>query len=338
MKKRIVSALVLAVLFCLLAAPAFAATYATVRGGWLRLRANPSYDAAIITSYKNGTVVTVLSVSNGWARVMTPDYRVGYMDSRYLAGGSPAPTVQPTVQPYPTRTWTDVNRIAYVTSTNGKGVRLRSAPYVNSSNVMGLYPVGRTVTELRRSNDGWSYIRIDGKYGYMMSQFLTTGFNPGPRPTVIPVPITATPAVPTATPTPVPTATPTPDMSITSVKLDPYQPTVGDTVKVIVSPAGAEYSCVWYSDDNRLLSTSTQYKVTAAEAGHVINVRITGAGASRGFVADATTGKVKPAPTDPPVVVESFVEPSSSGGLVLPPDSSTSTEGGVVSEWVDGLY
>lgn len=324
MKKRIVSILLLAMMLCALAAPAFAATYATVFGGWLRLRSNPSYDASVITSYKNGSVVTVLSQENGWARVLTSDYRIGYMDARYLAiSGTPAETPKPTAQPV-TRTWVDVNRIAYVTSANGKGVRMRSAPVVNSSNVLGLYPVGRTAMEIRRSSDGWSYIQIDKKYGYMMSQYLTTGMGPvyppvyTPVPTLIPPIGTATmmpTPVPTATPTPVPTATPTPaptTIDIQSVRLDPYQPTVGDTVKLIVTPANAEYTAVWYSDEKKLLSTNKQYTVSAADAGHVIYVRVTGGGASAGFVADAATAAVKAASAalspDAVAPLESWVE------------------------------
>ena len=147
MMKRWIALLLLAVMLCgLWAVPASAATYATVVGGWLRLRVNPSYDAVIITSYKSGSVVTVISQSAGWARVLTSDYRLGYMDTHYLLmeGGTPPSPSTPVPS---TRTWTTVNRVAYVTSQNGKGVRLRSAPEVNKYNVMGLYPVGRTVTQ-----------------------------------------------------------------------------------------------------------------------------------------------------------------------------------------------
>ena len=334
MKKRFLATVMLALMLCALALPAFAASYATVFGGWLRLRANPSYEAAVLASYRNGSVVTVLSTSGGWARVLTGDYRVGYMDMRYLNFGTqPAP--QPTAKPYPHRTWTEVNRTAFVTSLNGKGVRLRSTPEVNSSNVMGLYPVGRTVKEIRRSNDGWSYIRIDGKYGYMMSQYLMS-YSPAP----VPVPPTAKPtAVPTWVPTAVPTATPVPSKDIQSVRLDPYQPTEGDTIKVLVSPADAEYTCVWYNDEKKLLSTSKQYKVTAADVGHVINVRVSGAGLSAGFVADAMTSTVKAAAKTIQVeteVKQEFVpELYNESAPVIPPDSVS--DGSVVSEWVEDL-
>ena len=299
MKKRLIAMAVLAVLICGMCASALAATYGTVVGGWLRLRANPSYSATVIASYKTGSVVTVLSQEYGWARVLTADYRLGYMDQRYLIiGSAPAPDPAPAPAPKPSRTWTDVNRIAYVTSQNGKGVRLRSAPVVNSGNVMGLYPVGRTVTEIRRSSDGWSYIRIDKKYGYMMSQFLVSSSpipDPTPKPKPGPDPTGKPTEMPTITPTPSPTPTPDP-MIITSAKLDPIKPTVGDTIRVIVTPSGADYTVVWYNDENVLLATGKTYKVHTADLGHVINVRIMGAGESAGFVADVATAKVEPAP------------------------------------------
>ena len=258
-KRRILAALCLMILCCAWAATAAAATYGTVFGGWLRLRANPSYSAAIITSYPNGSVVTVLSRSNGWCRVLTSDYRYGYMDQRFLYISGHAPTPDPTPSPYD-RTWTTVNRTAYVTSQNGKGVRMRSAPEVNNYNVLGLYPVGRSLYEIRRSNDGWSYIRIDGRYGYMMTQFITGG------------------------------GSPVDPGSITSVKINITKPRVGDTLKVTVKPSGANYSVVWYNADYKLLGTKTTYKVKSSDLGTKILVRVTG---GDGTVIKSNTEKVQ---------------------------------------------
>lgn len=267
MKKRAVISLALALILCgLIAAPALAASYATVVGGWLRLRANPSYNAAIITSYRTGTVVTVLGTNSGWARVMTPDYRLGYMDMHFLHFGSTPPS-PPDPTPHHHRTWTTVNRTAYVTSQNGKGVRLRNSPEVNRYNVMGLYPVGRTVKEIKVSNDGWSYIKIDAKYGYMMSQFLTTYSPPSPP-------------------------SPPGGQSVKSISLNKTKPKVGDTLKVTVTPESAKYSVVWYrADTGVLLSTAKSYKVTKEDEGHQITVRVTD---GKGKILEKTTHTVKP--------------------------------------------
>ena len=73
-----------------------ASTTATVKGGWLRLRAQPSFDAVTITSYYTGTVVKVLGTSGKWYQVTAPDGRSGYMYGDYLtvnsssSGGAPS--------------------------------------------------------------------------------------------------------------------------------------------------------------------------------------------------------------------------------------------------------
>ena len=60
----------------------------------------------------------------------------------------------------------------YVTSANGKGVNLRSGPSKTYSGI-GFYSVGTEAWMVTRGST-WSYIRIGNRYGYMMTQFLTT--------------------------------------------------------------------------------------------------------------------------------------------------------------------
>ena len=59
----------------------------------------------------------------------------------------------------------------YVVSTNGRGVNLRSAPY-KANNVIGFYNIG-TKAGMISPGSMWSLISIDGKTGYMMTQFLS---------------------------------------------------------------------------------------------------------------------------------------------------------------------
>lgn len=314
MKKRFTAALLTAVLCCLLAAPALAATYATVVGGWLRLRAYPSYQALIIASYKTGSVVTVLSKKDGWARVLTSDYRLGYMDQRFLYFGGTAPDPDPDPAPKP-RTWTTVNRKAYVTSQNGKGVRLRSAPEVNKYNVMGLYPVGRTVKEIKVSNDGWSYIRIDGKYGYMMSQFLTTYSVPSP------------PSDPEDKPKPPKPPKDPEDPSestLTGVEINKTHPKSGDKLKLTVTPSDVKYTAVWFRADTKiLLSTAKTYTCTDEDVGHKITVRVTG---SDGSTKEVTTHTVMAASASKPGSSEESSESESETESEKKPKPETETE------------
>ena len=440
MKKMLSLALAALLLFGLWVIPASAATYATVRGGWLRLRAEPSYQAYVITSYPTGTQVTVLQQLSGWCQVLTPDQRLGYMDSHYLTiSGSTPGYVAPTYPVYPVSgDWVNVNRTGYVTSANGKGVRLRRTPNVDAYNVLGLYPVGRRVTVLKTSSTGWSYIRIGTQEGYMMSQFITySGSIVTPVPTRQPyyrytaylttdngrdiylrrdasmnfryiavypvgtqvtvlgtengwthvivdglegyvqsvyVTTTRPGSVPSYTEPPYPwypdpTEAPYVDPGtgggtkkggdITSVRLTINKPRVGETVYVVVAPVSAEFTAVWYRDDNVLLTTGNSYTVRSPDRGHVIYVRVTGVGASAGTVVEAMTGTipsgpaVTPTPVPDGVVVPEWIPElaeihTSSGETAAPAetpvaewvdpapvDSWSTGDGEMVSEWVD---
>ncbi len=139
---------------------------AVVHGGWLRLRAQPSFSAQTISSYYTGTVVTILSTSSEWYRVQTPDGRTGYMYRAYLTvggGGGGGGTGNATV-------W----------SANGYGVRMRSGPGTGYR-VLAVYSVGTNVNVLERGSY-WSRIQVGSRVGYMMNQFLT-GSTPSPTPT-----------------------------------------------------------------------------------------------------------------------------------------------------------
>ena len=132
----------------------------TVKGGWLRLREKPDFNADTISSYYTGTKVTVLSVSGAWYCVRTPDNRVGYMYGSYLSASASSGVTG------------NENITAYVTSKNGKGVRMRTGPGT-AYGVVRLYDVGTKVTILS-SGTYWDYISINGQKGYMQSQYLTT--------------------------------------------------------------------------------------------------------------------------------------------------------------------
>ncbi len=278
MKNKLIALFLAAVFLCMAALPALAATtlYATVMGGYLRLRISPSYQAQVIRSYRSGTVVTVLGREYGWAQVITPDGRTGYMDERYLSFGT-SPEPEPSK-----RIWTDINRNYWVTSQNGLGVRMRSTPSVNSHNILGLYPVGRTAYVIKQSNDGWSYISIDGKYGYMMTLYLAPAQVTPVYPTPVPVRPTQAPSV---------TVAPIPGV-LSSVSLSSASPRVGDTLYIAVLPATATYMVIWYRDDNQLLSTDNQYTVSPADLGHIIHIHVSGTGSSSGVVIDKSTRAV----------------------------------------------
>ena len=162
MKRFAALILSLAILLTVLAIPAaYADQYATatVKGGWLRLRDGASTDANTISAYFTGTTVTILGGSGSWYHVRTPDGRTGYMHSGYL-----------TITGSITGGQVDENTTAVVTSANGKAVRLRSGPSVNYS-IIASYKVGTPLTVLS-TGDTWSKIRINGRTGYMMNDYI----------------------------------------------------------------------------------------------------------------------------------------------------------------------
>ncbi len=149
---------------------------ATVYGGWLKLRTNPSLNAGTLASYPTGTVVTVNGQNGSWYSVTAPDGMNGWMLGTYLrfqgsGGGSSGGSGN-----------------AKITSQNGLNVRLRTGPGTGYT-VLGSYPPGTSVTILSSGKD-WSKVQIGNFTGYMMSKYLTGGGGSGSdfKPTTLPVP------------------------------------------------------------------------------------------------------------------------------------------------------
>ncbi len=164
MKRIIALILTIALLLTALVLPAAqAADYATatVKGGWLRLRDGASTSAKTISAYYTGTTVTLLGGSGEWYYVLAPDGKTGYMHSNFL-----------TVTGSITGGQVEENTAATVTSANGKPVRLRSGPSKQYS-IIASYAVGTRLTVLN-TGDTWSKIRINGRVGYMMNEFINT--------------------------------------------------------------------------------------------------------------------------------------------------------------------
>ena len=301
------------------ATTALAEETGTVRGGWLRLRSAPSFQASIIRSYYTGTKVTITGTYGMWYAVICPGGLTGYMYSTYIRVGS-TPSGGTT---------------GYVTSANGKGVRLRSGPGLGYG-VIGLYSVGTQLTILSHGTN-WHYVRIGSQTGYMMAQFITT-------------------TSPTPTPGPTYTAYVTSSngygvrlrngpgtgysiigfyevgtevtvlsygstwcyiqvgsqvgymmtkflttnvpgiLYVTAVSLSSYKPEVGTTLTATVSPAGATVDYVWYDDDGNVLSTASQLTVTSSMVGSKVRLMVTGTGYYVGTAYSSWTSTIQAGP------------------------------------------
>ena len=314
MKRFLAVLLVAVMLMSILPATSMAASYATVVGGWLRLRSAPNFNAATITSYYTGTQVQIISSSGGWYKVQTPDGRIGYMYGDYLRVGGSIPS----------------EGTAYVTSYNGYGVRLRTGPGTGYR-IIRTYAVGTPVTVLERGTY-WSRISIGGTVGYMMSQFLHFGsdypddgnvlcyatiwssngygvrLRTGPSKSYSKIGVYSV-----GTKVAVLQKGAVWDRirvgsrvgwmmnefliyhennEVTSVTLNNYMPVVGSVLSMqAISPSTATVSYEWLVG-GVLKSTNTTYTVDANDVGKTIQLRVTGTGSYKGTVTSAATNAV----------------------------------------------
>lgn len=145
-----------AFLLCILAGTAGAEKTGKVHGGWLNLRSEPSYNGKKISSYPNGTVVTITGQNGNWYEVKAPDGLTGYMLGSYLtvSGDDLVPGSD-----------------AWVTSPNGLNVRLRKGAGTNFTAIAS-YPPGTKCSVISKHGD-YTKVRIGSLEGFMMTQFLT---------------------------------------------------------------------------------------------------------------------------------------------------------------------
>ena len=314
MKRFLAVLLVAVMLLSVLPAASMAASYATVVGGWLRLRSAPNFSASTITSYYTGTQVQILGSSGGWYKVQTPDGRTGYMYGDYLRLGGSIPS----------------EGTAYVTSYNGYGVRLRTGPGTGYR-IIRTYAVGTPVTVLERGTY-WSHISIGGTVGYMMSQFLHFGsdypddsnvlcyatiwssngygvrLRTGPSKSYSKIGVYSV-----GTKVAVLQKGAVWDRirvgsrvgwmmnefliyhennEVTSVTLNNYMPVVGSVLSMqAVAPNGATVSYEWLVG-GVLKSTNSTYTVDSNDVGKTIQLRVTGTGSYKGTVTSAATNAV----------------------------------------------
>ncbi|GGE78913.1 C40 family peptidase [Priestia taiwanensis] len=129
----------------------------------LNLRKGPSTNTAVISKLKNNTVVTVLSESNGWSNVRV-NGKEGYVSSQYLVSNA---TVTPP---------TTVNKNMQVSVSTRLNVR--TSPSTSAAVVTKLS--NGTIVNVKSNTNGWSHITVNGKEGYVSSQYLrevSTGGN-----------------------------------------------------------------------------------------------------------------------------------------------------------------
>ncbi|MDO5022331.1 MAG: SH3 domain-containing protein [Eubacteriales bacterium] len=125
-------------------------------GLYLNLREQPSYNAAVLATYKNGDNGQILhSSGTGWAQVFI-DGLVGFFREEFI---------RPIASIHNSGT-------AYVYAANGGSVNLRTGPGYQYSTNVSFRPGTKVNVHLK--GKGFWYITVNGHTGFMDSKFLST--------------------------------------------------------------------------------------------------------------------------------------------------------------------
>ena len=125
----------------------------------LNLRETASLDARVLSYYRNGAKVTILSNNGTWYKVKTADGKVGYMMAKYLKVTNEAGNTTQT--PYTAK---------LININGGSVVNFRKAPGMKTE-IIRTYPVGTEVKVLERG-ENWSKVEINNVVGYVSTYFL----------------------------------------------------------------------------------------------------------------------------------------------------------------------
>ena len=143
------------------------ATKGYISGDYVRFRTGPSTSDGIINSYNRGKELVITGSSGDWTACEI-DGQSGFVYSQYVTTAKPGGSdsnngggSESTEQPEATT--------AYI---RGTTVRFRSSPST-SSDILGEYNTGKEISVTGSSGD-WTACVIDGKSGYVYSQYVTT--------------------------------------------------------------------------------------------------------------------------------------------------------------------
>lgn len=160
----------------------------TGNSGKLNLRADASSSSTSLGKYENGTAVVVTHREDSWAYAHV-DGKTGWMMLKFLTAQVPGST--PTPKPLPTPPAATEDTQMYVQTGNTGKLNLRSLKDSESES-LGKYENGTPVRVTHRE-DGWAYVKVDTKEGWMMLKFLTSqdpSATPTPKPGQTPTPVT----------------------------------------------------------------------------------------------------------------------------------------------------
>jgi uncharacterized protein YgiM (DUF1202 family) len=122
----------------------------TVTATTLNIRSQPNMDSKIIGKYKNGEVVKVSFIENGWAGILIKG-RVSFVSANYLTQKQVVPSIT-----------------KYVTTSS---LRIRESASTSGA-ILGLLKLNDDV-EVISINNGWAKINFKGKIAFVSETYLT---------------------------------------------------------------------------------------------------------------------------------------------------------------------
>ncbi len=135
--------------------PAAEGYKAAIIGTSVRMRSQPNTSSSILGYYSNGVTMMALGSVDGWYKV-SYNGKVGYISASYLR-----------ISPE------NVYSTAKSGSISGNAVRMRMGPSTDFAKV-GSYNKGTSV-KISGEYDGWYEISVNGKYGYIKSDYVKVG-------------------------------------------------------------------------------------------------------------------------------------------------------------------
>ena len=175
--KRLIACMILAALLVsVLPLSALAETYATVVcDDVLHLRDAPGVDGDIIGKYRPGTSVEILNSGyRYWARVRTPDKKVGYMYKQYLSSFTRTESSRSSTGSSGSSTGSSSVSLGagfrYIRTGLGP-VNFRKDADVNSKLLDQLQ--GGTIVWVINAGETWSSVRYNGTLGWIKTKYLT---------------------------------------------------------------------------------------------------------------------------------------------------------------------
>ncbi|MGM9988006.1 MAG: SH3 domain-containing protein [Bacillaceae bacterium] len=130
----------------------------------LNVRNSPSMKGAIITTLRNGTIVGVQSITNGWAKININN-QVGYVSAQYLVdylnSTPPTGSQQNPSQGNFTKKFVDTNKL-----------NMRSGPSTSAKIITTLSK--GTEVNVESVEYGWAKVHAQGTVGYVADRYLNT--------------------------------------------------------------------------------------------------------------------------------------------------------------------